>query len=103
MRFGAKAHQLVSSASESWATPDAPIVWHANGATVVPTVDDVFERTTIVFVVLVNADVTDSVLGRGTTHFDRRVAERTVIATGSASPDYLRSLQKHCGSRRSLR
>jgi len=74
--------------------PDRSGLLHAHGATVVPTIDDVFERTTTVFVMLVNADVTDGVLGRGTSRFDRRVADRTVISTGSVSPDYSRSLAR---------
>ncbi|MET1004043.1 MAG: NAD(P)-dependent oxidoreductase, partial [Propionibacteriaceae bacterium] len=62
------------------------------GATVASEVDDVFAAAEIVLVMLINEEVTDRVLGRGTPAFAQRVAGHLIISTGSVAPEYSRSL-----------
>jgi 3-hydroxyisobutyrate dehydrogenase len=62
------------------------------GARIADSVDDAFRRAPIVFVMFVNEDVTDEVLGRGTRPFADRVAGHLVVSMGSTSPEYSRGL-----------
>ncbi|MCK2037856.1 NAD(P)-dependent oxidoreductase [Microbacterium sp. SSW1-49] len=64
----------------------------AAGADVAASVDDVFRRTSTLFLMLVNERVTDEVLGRGTDAFAERVAGHLIVSTGSTSPEYSRGL-----------
>lgn len=62
------------------------------GAHVATTVDELFDAADTVFVMLINEQVTDTVLGRGSPGFAARVAGRLIISTGSVAPDYSRTL-----------
>ena len=73
-------------------TPERTTPLREAGAAVADTVDEVFARTRTVLVMLVNEDVTDQVLGRGTADFPGRVSGHLIISTGSASPEYSRGL-----------
>ncbi|GGM64680.1 NAD(P)-dependent oxidoreductase [Microbacterium saperdae] len=64
----------------------------AAGAEVAADVDEVFRRTSTVFLMLVDEQVTDEVLGRGTTAFAERVGWHLIVSTGSTSPEYSRGL-----------
>ncbi|MCF6378007.1 NAD(P)-dependent oxidoreductase [Nocardioides KLBMP 9356] len=58
------------------------------GATVASTVDEVFRDARIVFVMLMNGDVIDEVLGRGTPRFAELVLGRTVVPMGTTAASY---------------
>jgi 3-hydroxyisobutyrate dehydrogenase len=58
------------------------------GAVVADSVDDVFAQAATVVLMLVDEEVTDQLLGRGTPDFARRVAGHFIISTGSVSPEY---------------
>ena len=62
------------------------------GAEVADTVEDVFERTDVVLLMLANGDVVDAVLGRGTARFDELVRGRLVVPMGTTSPAYSEGL-----------
>ncbi|ENN87363.1 3-hydroxyisobutyrate dehydrogenase [Rhizobium freirei PRF 81] len=62
------------------------------GAAVAASVEEVFERTRIVILMLVNETVLDSVLQRGTPGFAGLVAGHIVVSMGSNPPDYSRGL-----------
>ena len=62
------------------------------GAAVAEGIDDLFARTRIVIMMLADADAVDAVLDRGGPRFARRVAGHTVVAMGTARPDYSESL-----------
>lgn len=62
------------------------------GATVAVSVEEVFERTRIVILMLVNETVLDEVLRRGTPDFAKLVAGHIVVSMGSNPPDYSRAL-----------
>lgn len=62
------------------------------GATVAVSVEEVFERTRIVILMLVNETVLDEVLRRGTPDFAKLVAGHIVVSMGSNPPDYSRGL-----------
>ncbi|MEW1819273.1 NAD(P)-dependent oxidoreductase [Arthrobacter sp. NPDC080031] len=62
------------------------------GAVVAASVREVFDHTRTVILMLVNEEVTDSVLGRGTQEFADIVAGHLVISMGSAAPEYSRGL-----------
>jgi 3-hydroxyisobutyrate dehydrogenase len=62
------------------------------GATVAADVGEVFARTRIVILMLVNETVLDEVLRRGTPDFARLVSGHIVVSMGSNSPDYSRGL-----------
>ncbi|NUP44278.1 MAG: NAD(P)-dependent oxidoreductase [Streptomyces sp.] len=64
----------------------------ALGASVAADVDEVFAHARIVIVMLLNEEVTDAVLGRGTPGFAKRVAGHVVVSMGSVEPDYSRAL-----------
>jgi 3-hydroxyisobutyrate dehydrogenase len=62
------------------------------GASIASSVDEVFARTRIVVVMLVNEAALDAVLRRGTEDFARLVSGRVVVSMGSNAPDYSRAL-----------
>ncbi|WP_075851603.1 NAD(P)-dependent oxidoreductase [Rhizobium hainanense] len=62
------------------------------GATVAAGVEEVFERTRIVILMLVNEMVLDEVLRRGTPDFAKLVSGHLVVSMGSNPPDYSRGL-----------
>lgn len=64
----------------------------ALGASVAANVEEVFARTRIVIVMLVNEEVTDAVLGRGTSGFAKLVSGHVVVSMGSVEPDFSRGL-----------
>ncbi|MER7793202.1 NAD(P)-dependent oxidoreductase [Streptomyces sp. NPDC097640] len=64
----------------------------ALGASVAGSVDEVFSRTRTVIVMLVNEQVTDAVLGRGTPEFAKLVSGHVIVSMGSTAPDYARGL-----------
>ena len=73
-------------------TPDRAEALREAGAAVAETVDEVFARARTVLIMLVNEEVTDRVLGRGTADFSRRVRGHLIVSTGSVSPGYSRAL-----------
>jgi len=62
------------------------------GAAVAASVEDVFERTRIVMLMLVNEAVLDEILQRGTPGFAELVSRHVIVSMGSNSPDYSRGL-----------
>ncbi len=62
------------------------------GATVAASVEDVFARTRIVILMLVNETVLDEVLRRGTPDFAKLVSGHIVVSMGSNPPGYSRGL-----------
>ncbi|MFK0161952.1 NAD(P)-dependent oxidoreductase [Rhizobium sp. NPDC090279] len=62
------------------------------GATVAASVEEVFERTRVVILMLVNEMVLDEVLRRGTPGFEKLVSGHIVVSMGSNPPDYSRRL-----------
>lgn len=62
------------------------------GAVVAATVDEVFARTRIVILMLVNETVLDEVLRRGTPDFAKLVSGHIVVSMGSNPPGYSRGL-----------
>jgi 3-hydroxyisobutyrate dehydrogenase len=65
----------------------------AAGASVATNPAEVFERTRTVFLMLVDGDAIDAVLGRGTSKFGANVAHHTIVHMGTTSPDYSRGLE----------
>lgn len=64
----------------------------AEGATVAPSADAVFEQVETVVLMLANSNAIDDVLGRGADRFAGLVADRTVVHMGTTSPEYSRGL-----------
>ena len=64
----------------------------AAGAEVAVSVSDLFARTDRVLLMLANGDVVDSVLGRGTSFFDRLVLDHLVVHMGTTAPAYSEAL-----------
>lgn len=60
----------------------------AAGATVATNPAEVFERTRVVCLMLVDGGAIDAVLGRGTSQFSANVAHHTIVQMGTTSPDY---------------
>ncbi|MFI5793461.1 NAD(P)-dependent oxidoreductase [Streptomyces sp. NPDC051677] len=75
-------------------TPERAEPLRALGAAVADSVEEVFTRTRTVFVMLVNEQVTDEVLGRGTPAFAKLVSGHVVVSTGSTSAEYARGLAR---------
>lgn len=73
-------------------TPERTVPLRAAGADVAGSVDEVFARASTVLMMLVNHEVTDAVLGRGTPGFAERVRGHLIVSTGSTPPDYSRAL-----------
>ncbi len=64
----------------------------AAGAEGAVSVSDLFARTDRVLLMLANGDVVDSVLGRGTSFFDRLVLDHLVVHMGTTAPAYSEAL-----------
>ncbi|MCK9195999.1 MAG: NAD(P)-dependent oxidoreductase [Syntrophales bacterium] len=64
----------------------------AAGAQVAENIDDLFERTTTVLIMLLHEAATDAFLGRGTTAFAKRISGHTIVNMGSTPPSYSREL-----------
>jgi len=62
------------------------------GAAVAGSAEEVFARTRVVLLMLVDAAATDAVLQRGTEAFDHLVAGHLVVSMGSTAPGYSRGL-----------
>lgn len=62
------------------------------GASAASSVSEVFARSSVVFLMLVDAAATDAVLGRGTPGFGAAVAGRIVVNMASTAPAYSRGL-----------
>ncbi len=60
----------------------------AAGAAVAASPEGVFASASVVILMLLDGDVTDTVLGRGTPAFASNVADRTVVNMATTSPDY---------------
>ncbi|MFH9011731.1 NAD(P)-dependent oxidoreductase [Streptomyces sp. NPDC017943] len=65
----------------------------AAGADVAADAEEVFHRAGTVFLMLADEAAVDTVLGRGTPDFGRRVAGRTVVHMGTTSAEYSRALE----------
>lgn len=63
------------------------------GATVVDSVDALFERCAVVLVMLLNEQAIDAALGRDTPVFAPRVRGRIVVMLGTTSPEYSQALE----------
>ncbi len=63
------------------------------GAFVAASPSEVFARTSVVFLMLIDESATDAVLGRDTAAFARHVARHTVVNMATVAPGYSRSLQ----------
>ena len=64
------------------------------GATIVDSVADVFRRSDVVFLMLVDCAAIDHVLRRGTPWFAEMLSGRTVVNMSSVEPDYSCGLEK---------
>jgi 3-hydroxyisobutyrate dehydrogenase len=65
----------------------------ATGATVALSPSEVFSRTRVVILMLLDGAAIDSVLGRGTPEFGANVAQHTIVHMGTTSADYSRELE----------
>jgi 3-hydroxyisobutyrate dehydrogenase len=65
----------------------------AAGATVATNPAEVFKRTRVVFLMLVDGAAIDAVLDRGTSQFSANVADHTIVNMGTTAPDYSRGLE----------
>ena len=63
------------------------------GATVAKTADEVFRRTRIVILMMVDSDATDAVLARSTPAFAGNVRDHIIVSMGTNSPEYSRLLE----------
>jgi len=66
----------------------------AAGAAVAFSPADLFERSAVVILMLVNDAAIDRVLERGTSGFRAMVAARTIVCMSSVSPEYSRGLER---------
>lgn len=74
-------------------SPDRCASLRAAGATVAMNPAEIFERTRVICLMLVDGDAIDAVLGRGTSQFSANVAHHTIVQMGTTSPDYSRALE----------
>ena len=73
-------------------TPGKADTLKAAGATVAASVAEVFARSEIVFLMMVNEAATDAALHRGLPQFGEMVRGRIVVSMGSNSPGYSKAL-----------
>jgi 3-hydroxyisobutyrate dehydrogenase len=64
------------------------------GGTAAATAREVFERATVVFLMLANDSVIDEVLERGQSGFREMVRDRIVVHMGTTAPSYSRELEQ---------
>lgn len=62
------------------------------GATAAAEIDELFRACETILLMLATAGAIDSVLGRGTSRFETRVAGRLIINMGTVPPEYSRDL-----------
>lgn len=62
------------------------------GVRAAPSVDDVFEHTGTILMMLANAEAADAVLARGTPAFARRLHGRTLVQMGTTAPEHSAAL-----------
>ncbi|MEX0172506.1 NAD(P)-dependent oxidoreductase [Streptomyces sp. LMG1-1-1.1] len=74
-------------------TPERCEPLRAAGAVVATSIDEVFDQTRVVILMLANENAIDAVLGRGTPDFAARVAGHSVVHMGTTSPSYSATLQ----------
>lgn len=65
----------------------------AAGAQVAYSAAEVFDRASVVLLMLADAAAVDAVLTRGTPQFDAKVAGHTLVHMGTTSPEYSRDLE----------
>lgn len=58
------------------------------GAIIADSVDEVFEKSKIIILMLVDNDAIDKVLGRNTKQFASRISDHIIINMSSVAPDY---------------
>ena len=75
-------------------SPDKCVPLRDAGATIVDSVADVFRRSDVVFLMLVDSAAIDHVLRRGTPLFAEMLSGRTVVNMSSVEPDYSCGLEK---------
>ena len=63
------------------------------GASRAESIDELFQDSTIVMLMLLDAAAIDSVLGRHTQSFASRVSGKTLVHLGTTSPDYSKKLE----------
>src|ERR1700741_601613 len=63
------------------------------GAAVAASPDEVFQRASIVILMLANEPAIDHTLGRGTSRFAANVAQHTIVNMGTTSPGYSHGLE----------
>lgn len=68
-------------------TPERASVLVGEGATLAANLEEVFENSDIVLLMLANASAIDAVLDRGGPRFAARVARPVVVAMGTTSPE----------------
>jgi 3-hydroxyisobutyrate dehydrogenase len=101
----AMAGRLVDAGTELvvWNRSPAKVdLLGARGAAPAASAAEIFERCGTVVLMLANGPVTDAVLGRSADGFAVRVEGRTIVNTGTVSPDYARGLHDQviaCGGR----
>jgi 3-hydroxyisobutyrate dehydrogenase len=64
------------------------------GAEPAGSVQDLFKRSTVVLLMLLDSDAMDAVLGRGTPSFATRVAGKVLVHLGTTSPEYSARLER---------
>jgi 3-hydroxyisobutyrate dehydrogenase len=67
--------------------------FHLTDAQIASTAEDVFKQASVIFLMLANNTVIDSILNRGTPKFTHNVADRTIVHMGTTSPEYSRQLE----------
>ncbi|WP_151637383.1 NAD(P)-dependent oxidoreductase [Noviherbaspirillum aerium] len=74
-------------------SPERCEALRAAGAAVAGNTGEVFDRTRIVFLMLIGAEAMDQVLGRGTAGFHAKVAGHLIVHMGTTSPEYSKALE----------
>jgi len=75
-------------------TPERSAALREQGASVAESSAEVLHRCHIIFLMLMNGEASDAVLGRGQAAFRANVAGRTIVNMGTTSPDYSAGLEK---------
>jgi 3-hydroxyisobutyrate dehydrogenase len=75
-------------------TPEKCRALVESGAEQATSVQDLFKRSTVVLLMLLDSDAMDAVLGRGTPSFATRVAGKVVVHLGTTAPDYSSRLER---------
>ena len=75
-------------------TPERSAALREQGASVAESSAEVLHRCHIIFLMLMNGEASDAVLGRGQAAFRANVAGRTIVNMGTTSPDYSAGLDR---------